>query len=75
MPTTTKYEYRIAWVDDDAEAVNASMKRWADAGWELVSGSAVPWVSTEGFGALQTWHAKFVTYWKKEKDTTSTSDS
>jgi hypothetical protein len=72
MNTKTTYEYRVSWVDDDKGEVETLMKLWADDGWELVSGSACPWVSKDHSypgepPKLQVWHAKFVMYWRKEK--------
>jgi len=62
MKNTATYEYRIAMADDNAEQVNELMAAWADAGWELVSGSASAWIT--GHDPL---HTRFVMYWRKAK--------
>jgi hypothetical protein len=61
-----EWEYRVTTVDDKHPLVNEDMKKWAEAGWELVSGSAVPFVSTgSGGGIAPLWHARYVMYWRK----------
>ncbi len=70
MENVTQYDYRVSWVDDDTEAVNATMREWADLGWELVSGSTSCWVRDELVSGRSTpredvWHTRFVMYWRK----------
>jgi hypothetical protein len=43
-----KYEYRVTYANDETATANEHMKQWADAGWELVSGSSYAWESTLG---------------------------
>ena len=61
MTTQAQYAYRVTQVVDDAAKANEHMKAWADAGWELVSGSSFAWAST--LGGLSD-HMTFVMYWR-----------
>lgn len=63
-----RWEYRIVTIDDDIKEVNASMHKWADAGWELVSGAASSWVSKGYEEDLKTWHTRYTMYWRKPVD-------
>lgn len=64
MADSPRYQYRVFWINDDCDAVDLSMKQWADKGWELVSGGASSWASSDGGGYTQ-WHTKYVMYWRK----------
>jgi hypothetical protein len=59
MTPQAQYEYRFTYIDDE-NLVDEQMKTWADAGWELVSGSA----ASNGNG-LTKGHVRYVTYWRK----------
>jgi hypothetical protein len=62
----TKCEYRVSQVDDDVEAVNETMGKWAEAGWELVSGSVNSWASRgSNYNDMTIWHTRYVMYWRK----------
>lgn len=72
MATQAQFEYRVTYVDDDCKEVDAQMLEWAEAGWELVSGSSSSWASS-GFerehGHMTRWHTRFTTYWRKPRTT------
>jgi hypothetical protein len=65
--TVPKYEYRVSSADDDQTEVNKVMAQWAEAGWELVSGSVTHWVAGEYTrGVLKpVGHFRFVMYWRR----------
>lgn len=66
MENEPKYEYRVSSVDDSTAQADKNMKQWADAGWELVSGSAASWASRKaGYVEETTWHTQYVMYWRK----------
>lgn len=55
MASEIKYEYRMSWVYNKPNKVDESLREWAQAGWELVSGS----VATKLEGTI------FAMYWRR----------
>jgi hypothetical protein len=55
-----KWEYKAWFVRDDIDKVNEIMARWADAGWELVNGTATSYV--EGVNRV---HVQYTQYWRR----------
>jgi hypothetical protein len=64
---TAAYEYRVCSEDDSMKDADALMKKWAEAGWELVSGSSHSWVSQDAFGppGPRIWHTTYVMFWRR----------
>lgn len=60
-----RWEYRVAVVDDLVDGVDTMMKAWADAGWELVSGSTSSWASSSPMSQLTTWHTRYSCFWRR----------
>jgi hypothetical protein len=59
-----QWEYRVSWVDDDIDKVNAQMAQYAEAGWELVSGSTS--VYRVGDSMTKGLHYRYSLYWRRE---------
>jgi hypothetical protein len=59
-----EWEYRVSWADDDAERVNAQMAQYAEAGWELVNGSAT--VYRVGDSLTRGLHYRYTMYWRRQ---------
>jgi hypothetical protein len=59
-----KWEYRVSWVDDNIDKVNAQMAEWAAAGWELVNGSTS--VYRTGDSISKGVHYRYSQYWRRE---------
>jgi hypothetical protein len=68
MTNQARYEYEVDSAEDE-RASNTLMKKRAEAGWELVSGSIGTWTSNEGpfVGSVAPWHWRltYVMYWRK----------
>ena len=73
MENTGTYEYRVSCVNNKATAVDASMKQWAEAGWELVSGSASVWIGADPQRGYNVVNTKFAMFWRRLKTTDSAS--
>jgi hypothetical protein len=54
-----KWHYRLVVIQFDIEQVNKTLDQWAQAGWELVSGTA----STAAVGVIA--GTIYAMYWRK----------
>jgi hypothetical protein len=61
MTSEAKYHYGMTSMPHDQRQVALHMKEWADAGWELVSGSATTEVSLVSGST----NILCVMYWRK----------
>ncbi len=59
-----QWEYRVSVIDDEWADVDQNMKDWAEAGWELVSGSTSSFTTTQA-GYPTIWHTKFTMFWRR----------
>jgi hypothetical protein len=58
-----EWEYRLTWQDDDNDKVNALMRQFAEAGWELVNGSTTVYRAGDSLrGGL---HYRYSMYWRR----------
>ena len=58
-----QWEYRVTWVDDSVDKVNALMAEWAADGWELVNGSTS--VYRTGDSISRGVHYRYSQYWRR----------
>jgi hypothetical protein len=65
MTNRAQYEYHVNTVVDSHRLVNHAMNTWAEAGWELVSGTAVSWVGKVPPATAPMRHISYITYWRR----------